>query len=56
MIGLGLDFDSSRLNQNLIDFFPSHTISSNVKKGGSSKRSNFYPDNNFGFNQKKNFY
>ena len=51
MIGLGLDFDS-RTSQNLIDFFPSHTIS--VK--GSGK--NFYPinDNNFGFNQKKNFY
>ena len=53
MIGLGLDFDS-RTSQNLIDFFPSHTISSNVKKGG--KGSNFYPDNNFGFSQKKNFY
>ena len=52
MIGLGMDFDS-RTSQNLIDFFPSHTISS-VKKGG--KGSNFYPDNNFGFNQKKNFY
>ena len=48
MIGLGLDFDS-RTSQNLIDFFPSHTIS--VK--GSGK--NFYPinDNKFGFNQKK---
>ena len=52
MIGLGMDFDS-KTSQNLIDFFPSHTISS-VKKGG--KGSNFYPDNNFGFNQKKNFY
>ena len=54
MIGLGLDLDS-RTSQNLIDFFPSHTISS-VKKGG--KGSNFYPinDNNFGFSQKKNFY
>ena len=53
MIGLGLDFDS-RTSQNLIDFFPSHTISS-VKKGG--KGSNFYPinDNNFGFSQKKIF-
>ena len=50
MIGLGLDFDS-RTSQNLIDFFPPHTISSNVKKGG--KGSNFYPDNNL---IKKNFY
>ena len=51
MIGLGMDFDS-RTSQNLIDFFPSHTISS-VKKGG--KGSNFYPinDNNL---IKKNFY
>ena len=54
MIGLGLDFDS-RTSQNLIDFFPPHTISSNVKKGGrgSGKGSNFYPDNNL---IKKNFY
>ena len=54
MIGLGMDFDS-RTSQNLIDFFPPHTISSNVKKGGrgSGKGSNFYPDNNL---IKKNFY
>ena len=53
MIGLGMDFDR-RTSQNLIDFFPSHTISS-VKKGG--KGSNIYPinDNNFGFSQKKTF-
>ena len=45
MIGLGLDFDS-RTSQNLIDFFPSHTVSSvNAGKGNKS----FYP-------QKNNFY
>ena len=54
MIGLGMDFDS-RTSQNLIDFFPSHIVSVNTAKG---KGSNFYPidNNNFGFNQKKNFY
>ena len=30
MIGLGMDFDSNRTSQNLIDFFPPHTTS-NVK-------------------------
>ena len=30
MIGLGMDFDSSRTSQNLIDFFPPHTTS-NIK-------------------------
>ena len=34
MIGLGLEFE--RTNQNLIDFFPSHTIS-NVSKSVSGK-------------------
>ena len=34
MIGLGLDFE--RTNQNLIDFFPSHTIS-NVSSGKGNK-------------------
>ena len=33
MIGLGLDFD--RTSQNLIDFFPSHTVS---VRGGSQKK------------------
>ena len=38
MIGLGMDFDSNRTNQNLIDFFPPHTTSnvkgSNIKISG----------------------
>ena len=38
MIGLGMDFDSSRTSQNLIDFFPPHT-SSNVKGPSSNIRS-----------------
>ena len=37
MIGLGLDFDS-RTSQNLIDFFPSHTVS--IK--GKGQKKNFY--------------
>ena len=46
MIGLGMDFDS-RTSQNLIDFFPSHTISVKGSVSGSGK--SFYP-------QKKNLY
>ena len=38
MIGLGMDFDSNRTSQNLIDFFPPHTTSNikgpNIRSGG----------------------
>ena len=50
MIGLGLDFDS-RTSQNLIDFFPSHTVS-NVS-GSASGKGNFYPQTLRGHSQKK---
>ena len=48
MIGLGLDLQST--NQNLIDFFPSHTISNVRSKSGKGNKS-FYPiyPNNFGW-------
>ena len=47
MIELGLDFE--RTNQNLIDSFPSHTISNVRSKSGKGNKS-FYPiySNNFG--------
>ena len=46
MIGLGIDFD--RTSQNLIHFFPSHTVSVSGKGNKS-----FYPIDNFGYNKKK---
>ena len=58
-IGRGSGLDLERTNQNLIDFFPSHTISnvssgsvSGSKSGKGSK--SFYPayPNNFGLKKK----
>ena len=48
MIGLGMDFDSNRTSQNLIDFFPPHTTSnikgSNVSGGKGLSLNNEYQD------------
>ena len=61
MIGLGLDFDS-RTSQNLIDFFPSHTVNSN--SGGKGLNLNkeyqdlgdFFPSHTISNVKKKNIY
>ena len=57
MIGLGLDLE--RTNQNLIDFFPSHTISNVRSKSGKGPTTkSFYPiyPNNFGSGNKKKIF
>ena len=60
MIGLGMDFDSSRTSQNLIDFFPPHTINSNSGKGLSLNKEyqdlDFFPSHTYSNVKKKNFY
>ena len=65
MIGLGMDFDSNRTSQNLIDFFPPHTTS-NVKgsnvSGGKGLSLNkeyqglddFFPSHTYSNVKKKN--
>ena len=46
MIGLGLDFDS-RTSQNLIDFFPSHTVNSGRGSGKGLNLNKEYQDLDF---------
>ena len=69
MIGLGMDFDSNRTSQNLIDFFPPHTTSnvkgpSNIKISGGKGLSlnkeyqgldDFFPSHTSSNVKKKNF-
>ena len=46
MIGLGLDFDS-RTSQNLIDFFPPHTVNSGSGSGKGLNLNKEYQDLDF---------